>query len=368
MTDLIQDLPELVTLSNRTSRNLTKFIEGVEETHKNGGLLKSQLKDIKYHANMFMEKVWDDAIREKCLKITSSEVARDFFFLSSPAAHNLKSFQKKIDALDVSNEPDMLRIKDDANELMSYFGGIASEFDALKDMVKTQAELKQTEPKKKDEFEKPLPSRTVVKQIESALRTAMSGVEEVLTKNIRDMMTDIVDKYFESVDLNTEKLRNNSPYAVFKQNPFAKSIAGGLLDPYSGEHTHKGVFGKTSDFDEKLEKKVSEQVNFVIQSFIGKQLQKIPGVVESLGRPSKISVSVDARSPIEGSVGVEMENGASFMARTQVVFGVSPNGVFFSRYPTTFHDVYGPDKEFAGKKLSEKQMYSLAPTSDSLAP
>ena len=377
----LEKLPDFVHVSQRFSTQVSRIMKGAEEADKKGGLLKTQWEDIKKDANRLMEESWEIAIKNYYLNIRhdpkpgSEELAEELdeiYWLRYPQAHTLNTTRKKLAKMDLGSSSEAQILKTRATELIDFYEGFADEVNRLKEMIKTQAEIKGEERRRKIESgeikPKPEAPKAVVDQLEGAVREALSEVSDDISYRIRGMMERVVKQYFDSVDSSVDRARKNYPRTIFKQNDFAQFVCSRLLTEYGPNAGPVGIHGKVDDFDKKLEGMVQSQTRDIVDRFVYKQKNKIPAIIAGLGAPTEVAVAAHSTSPIEGHVRVKMENGAEFNARTQVVYGTSVYGKFYARYPTTFHDVYGPGGEFKGKMLSEDEMLELANVPSNDAP
>lgn len=360
-TENLQELIGKVELGPRGMRYLTEIVSKTEDAHRQGGLLKTQFNDIKQRTNRMFEDVWSAQIKNEYFKNREPKGMDDIYWFPYPEAHTIKNFKKRLAKIAKEGSPEAKAVIEKANALIDDLIPFSENVNSLKDMIKTQAELKERDPKRKDEFRAPTASKATRDRLKEALNDALEPLKEEIKEDFKIMMLRQVDNYYSKVSSDRPR-RRNSPYYILANDPFSRQNVDYLLDVYKGD-PETGVYGKRDDFDQRLNSRADDYASQVRDSFVAKQLQKIPGLIDSFGAIDSMSVNIwnkrAGNGAIEGSIDVKMKNNVSFVARTQVVYSTSSTGKFFPRYPTTFHNVHDTNGRLTAKRLSEKEMYSL---------
>lgn len=356
----LQNLLATDRLTKNATRYFNEVIKLTESAQEKGGLLKTQFNEINTKTNRMFEVIWGAEIKNAYFSHMEDETLRDIYYSQYPIAHTIKGFKKRLGKLEKTASPEAQKVISNAYELIDDLMPFAENINELKTMIKTQAELKQMDPKRKDEFQAPLASKATRDKLKEALNEALAPLKDEVQNDIRNMILRQVDRYYEGVSENNTK-RRNSPYYVLARDAFARQNVTHLLDEYKGD-PETGAYGKRDDFEDRLNNKSAQFADEILYKFVAKQIQKIPGLIDSNGAVETMSVNITNKNAgngsIEGSIAVKMKNNVSFEARTQVVFSHSVKGKLFPRYPTTFHNVHDTSGKQVAKRMSEKEMYS----------
>lgn len=359
-TEKLQELLATDHLNKNSTRYFNGILHHTEAAYEKGGLLKTEFDHIKKYTNNMFEHIWSDKIKNEYFRNPDAEGMHDLYWVKYPEAHTIKGLKKRLSKLEKTSSPEAKQVIANSYELIDDLMPFAENVDELKSMIKTQAELKQMDPKRKDEFQPPLASKATRDRLKEALNEALNPLKEEIQEDIKRMILRHVASYYEGVSANNTK-RENSPYYVLAGNAFARQHVTYLLNDYNVD-PETGAYQKREDFDARLEIKSAEYADEIRDRFVAKQIQKIPGLIDSHGAVEDMTVKITNRNAgngsIEGMISVKMKNNVSFVAKTQVVFSHSVKGKFFPRYPTTFHDVHDTSGKRIAKRLSEKQMYS----------
>jgi hypothetical protein len=79
---------------------------------------------------------------------------------------------------------------------------------------------------------------------------------------------------------------------------------------------------------------VAGDISAMFDSFIAKQTEKVNGILK--GR--KVHVKSQVYRNLEGTFQFQLEDGAKFLMKTQIIWKMSPKGKRFWQFPTTFHN------------------------------
>jgi hypothetical protein len=335
----------------RSSPQIDQVFEKVDEMLVEGMILKVDWEDLKTRINRHFDRKWQDTVKKHCYG-NDDLMVRELLDVGYPQLHTLNNRSKKLNkiAKDHPSSP-YSRILEAGREIIVEMQMVAPKMEALKENIKTKKEIQ--------EVKNPKPKPKIDPKAKTLIEDTMKKVAEGITQRVHD---DNVDNQMRIVRMYEDKVsqlpegKNQSPYRLFREQPYYRSLLGRLYEEDRITKTHSRVDG----FDELIDKEAWKTANFTRDVFVSKQVSKLPAIATGLGDIKSISGTLNLGAAIEANLHLEFEGNKSFDVRTQVVLSTSIYGKPFHRYPTTFHNVTDQDGKMIAKMLSEDEMHEFA--------
>lgn len=341
------------------SPTLDQMSEKINDLLEEGMLLKVDWNELKQRINRHFEVEWKRTVNNQCYG-SDEPMSRDLLSINYPMLHTLNSTTKKLDkAIKDHPESPLVRVAKAGQNLVEEMQVFAPNMETLKGMIKTSKDIK--------EAKNPRPMPKIDPKAKEMIKGAMEGITEGIRgkafEQNKAFQLRVVALYEDRVAKLPEG-KSDSPYRVFRYEPDYQHLLGRLYtsDRFNGAHR------RIDDFEALIDKNANQGADFVRDVFVNKQLTKLPAIATALGNIKSIKGDLNLRGNIEASLRLEFEEGSSFNVITKVVFATSVNGKFYSRYPTTFHDVIDKEGNKVASMLSEDEMHEFAgvePLSDS---
>ena len=335
---------------------------------QSGKLTKSGIKELERPLNLAIEEKWK-AVQQVLLEHgTDSPAAGDLYYSSYPSIKTLskkpawiKKFYKKYPnekALIEKVEGRILEMVDqfqpDADEMNELY----QKAEALKAQKDQEREQKQKADKNPEQFA-PAPAMNTVRMVNDVIVENTEELKASIKSDIQKRMEGCVERFEEALrqgpitNLGKAFSKNSMEVAYLSTLVQRDSICPGPRDPIV----------LRPDYKARIDARATAEAKEIVENFRIKTIKKLSTACEGFGKLEQINMSVGSyRGAVEGTIGVKFEDGTSFDVRSQLVLAISPNGLLFSRYPTTFHNVQRPGEKLV-KMMPEAEIARLGRTS-----
>jgi len=303
------------------------------------GILAGQWSDLKMYANRYLE--------------VKFEVLEDLYFwpIYRERQSRLTDFYNQRVAGEMEHN--------DWEPQLHTFTGKAKKFsasqksplyknwnDALAKMFQEEARFVERVNSWKDKIVKKVPGEKKAKEkaeVQRILKSNkdVSSVVEMIAEQFRKQVQDQYLKYWK--DLIDKAFPGGQIYVETKEArqkhhmPVAVGRYGTLDNPTFKDPNHH--YKLKNDWQIELQKASEVETDAVLEAFVQKLVFKLNTILQKKGNLQQVE---KVGTPGKNEISMEFGDGSKFMVKSQIVYGYSSLGHAFSRYPTTFHDVFLP--------------------------
>jgi len=318
-------------------------------------LKKAHVNEFKSNTNRKMEAYWDAEVNDFCIGRTrGSNILDEMYWLSNPQLHNLNSVDKKLKALLARNKNNCADVShiEKAISVLCEFRPLEKMHNELKNTL-LSIPKKALEKKEKEE-RKPAfkASQKTIQTIKETLYDKCQSIKDKMNIQYKESFHSILDEF---LLIPEEKRKSSIWYSYYSGKPEVMTVINCL--------TVKGV--PIDGVEDKINKMSEDAVNSIVDNFVFKQADKLSGVLQSMPSPSSLNIDLYVGDQIEGLVSLSFEDGRGFELRSQIVIVESVKGNYFSRYPSTFHDIKDETGNIVAKMMSQVDVQSWAKKEDS---
>lgn len=369
-----QDYPSILRHQTpKRAEQLALIVAVLETAQTEGAIANARFQEAKTIVTRAVERAWEQEVERPFIwnrDYNAGEEERKAMlaFSGSPAPHVMRSFDAKAAALgDAASGIAARAFLDEVRPLMSLL-------DHCKRIAVKRAPAPETAPAA-ETYSAPAASRTAMGQVTAALQGVTAEARDHLAGLIRDRQNAQLSRFLAAVAENLEpksgavRIRNFGPHEFAARVGHGRpnqALVGTLSRLTRGQYDPERkitIHRKRPDADEIMNEQAGRIADDMCAAFIERNLGKLASIIDAKANFSGLDVIGRTVNPagMHGRLRIRFEDGASFEARTSVVWSHSVLGKAFARFPITFHDVVTPDGLQVAKR-SEQEMNEIFAT------
>jgi len=316
-----------------------KAINIMNEFKGQSGIPNPRWNDLKYLANKFVEYYWKWIQETYYYPIVQNRGERKLLpeeeLYLSLALHGFESTLKKM--MNIRNKSEVY--KDFHREVEKFY----------KENIQFVNEVNSW----RDKIVKRVPGEAKAKKAAEIHRILSTNVD---VKNVVEMIAEefrpTLEKDF--IDWKTRLVLNNSKNGKVELDRSQSELRFMLMD-YVNLIKYPTTYEVKKDWKEIIKKKSKENADMIIQDFVSKLVFKLNTI---LSKKENLKEAKRIGNVNSNEIAISFTDSSKFIVRSKIVYVTNSNGTSFTRYPTTFHDVYLPDGTKMGE-VSEKTMIEI---------
>jgi len=320
---------------------------------------KSAAKDFGSAVTRLIEETWEKRIKNGLYGI-GTDAAREIIFSTGPS---VKTIDKRIPALEkvrkrFPNEQILVDgVIEEAKRIQSEVSHFVTAFEKFAAEAERQAAI--PKPEKPDGPYIPPASRVTIKTVQEMLHQCTAELEERTADSIEAGILRIIEDF--------KKKSQKAPIMNLAKTFGRTSIETMTLQKMVRRDIDDSGFTPTfvkekaplvlkNDAEAQAKAMAERDAKHIVDKFKYKSVSKLAPVVEGFPEIEDISMNVSgSRGAIEGKLYLSFTDKRSFSLKSQIVTCVSPNGLWFAKYPTTFHD-YKQGEDLIKRMPSQAEM------------